>query len=145
MYRRIVFCLSAMLAISGCAADYFNNYDTITLASGDANNTNRICRPSIRSTRTATTLTSKVTASAALALRSDISAFRWRRQARHPPKAAAGEAGTRAIILAICALRLTAQAGPAEGVLPKRNLAAEPDTRRTRDGVQNVSTSSSAT
>ena len=42
MYRRIVFCLSAMLAISGCAADYLNNYDTMTLAAGDANNTNRL-------------------------------------------------------------------------------------------------------
>ncbi|WP_083354628.1 hypothetical protein [Mesorhizobium sp. LCM 4577] len=42
MYRRIVFCLSASLAISGCAADYLNNYDTMMLASGDANNANRL-------------------------------------------------------------------------------------------------------
>lgn len=28
--------------ISGCAADYLNNYDTTTLASGDANSTNQL-------------------------------------------------------------------------------------------------------
>ncbi|AZO24780.1 hypothetical protein EJ070_31680 [Mesorhizobium sp. M1E.F.Ca.ET.045.02.1.1] len=27
---------------SGCAADYLNNYNTMTLASGDANNTNSL-------------------------------------------------------------------------------------------------------
>ncbi|RWM29775.1 excalibur calcium-binding domain-containing protein [Mesorhizobium sp.] len=40
MYRRSVFCFATIIAISGCAADYLNNYDTMTLASGDANNTN---------------------------------------------------------------------------------------------------------
>ncbi|KUM23642.1 calcium-binding protein [Mesorhizobium loti] len=40
MYRRTVFCFSAMLAVSGCAADYLNNYDTTTLASGDSNRQN---------------------------------------------------------------------------------------------------------
>jgi hypothetical protein len=30
------------MCISGCAADYLNNYDTATLASGDANNTNQM-------------------------------------------------------------------------------------------------------
>jgi hypothetical protein len=42
MYRRALFCLAAMVAVTGCAADYLNNYDTMTLASGDANNTNRM-------------------------------------------------------------------------------------------------------
>lgn len=42
MYRQSVLCLVAMLAVSGCGADYLNNYDTMTLASGDANNTNRL-------------------------------------------------------------------------------------------------------
>ncbi|MDX8532796.1 hypothetical protein RFM41_13185 [Mesorhizobium sp. VK25A] len=42
MYRRTLFCLAAVIAVSGCAADYLNNYDTMTLASGDANNTNRL-------------------------------------------------------------------------------------------------------
>lgn len=42
MYRQNVLCLAAMLAVSGCAADYLNIYDTMTLASGDANNTNRL-------------------------------------------------------------------------------------------------------
>ncbi|RWG71416.1 MAG: hypothetical protein EOQ67_07290 [Mesorhizobium sp.] len=41
MYRTVL-CLGAALAISGCAADYLNNYDTMTLASGDANNTNKL-------------------------------------------------------------------------------------------------------
>jgi hypothetical protein len=34
--------LLANLASSGCAADYLNNYDTMTLASNNANNTNRL-------------------------------------------------------------------------------------------------------
>ncbi|RTM05670.1 MAG: calcium-binding protein [Hyphomicrobiales bacterium] len=42
MYHRIVLCLAATLAISGCAPDYLNNYDTMTLASGDTNNTNSL-------------------------------------------------------------------------------------------------------
>ena len=42
MYRRTLFCLAAMVVVSGCAVDYLNNYDTTTLASGDANNTNRL-------------------------------------------------------------------------------------------------------
>jgi hypothetical protein len=28
--------------LSGCSADYLNNYDTMTLASGDANNANAL-------------------------------------------------------------------------------------------------------
>ncbi|TIU90332.1 MAG: hypothetical protein E5V74_02705 [Mesorhizobium sp.] len=28
--------------VAGCAADYLNNYDTMTLASGDTNNTNSL-------------------------------------------------------------------------------------------------------
>ncbi|WP_084508543.1 hypothetical protein [Mesorhizobium sp. WSM3224] len=42
MHRRTLFCLAAVLAVSGCAADYLNNYDTMALASGDANNNNRL-------------------------------------------------------------------------------------------------------
>ncbi|TPO05162.1 hypothetical protein [Mesorhizobium sp. B1-1-5] len=42
MVGRLVFCLVAVIAVSGCAADYLNNYDTMTLASGDANYTNRL-------------------------------------------------------------------------------------------------------
>jgi hypothetical protein len=34
--------LGIVLAISGCAADYLNNYDTTTLAAGDANHTNQL-------------------------------------------------------------------------------------------------------
>jgi hypothetical protein len=42
MYRLRLLYLGAALAVSGCAADYLNNYDTMTLASGDANATNRL-------------------------------------------------------------------------------------------------------
>ncbi|MBZ9859717.1 excalibur calcium-binding domain-containing protein [Mesorhizobium sp. CA12] len=42
MYRRTLLCLAVLIAVSGCAADYLNNYDTMTLASGDANNTNHL-------------------------------------------------------------------------------------------------------
>lgn len=38
----IVFCRSDCVLLSSSAADYLNNYDTITLASGDANNTNSL-------------------------------------------------------------------------------------------------------
>ncbi|BCM19177.1 hypothetical protein MJ8_29490 [Mesorhizobium sp. J8] len=34
--------LAIALATSGCAAGYLNNYDTMTLASGDANHTNQL-------------------------------------------------------------------------------------------------------
>ncbi|MER8641407.1 calcium-binding protein [Mesorhizobium sp. M1252] len=40
MLRHRLFLVSATLAMSGCAADYLNNYDTLTLAAGDANRTN---------------------------------------------------------------------------------------------------------
>lgn len=42
MHRRSVFCFAAMLAVSGCAADYLNNYDTATLASGDSIRQNQL-------------------------------------------------------------------------------------------------------
>ncbi|RWB79137.1 MAG: calcium-binding protein [Mesorhizobium sp.] len=42
MYRRAVFCFAAALTVSGCAADYLNNYDTMTLASGDSNRQNQL-------------------------------------------------------------------------------------------------------
>ncbi|PBB81294.1 hypothetical protein CK218_10800 [Mesorhizobium sp. WSM3879] len=32
----------ALLALNGCAADYLNNYDTMTLASGDSNKQNQL-------------------------------------------------------------------------------------------------------
>ncbi|MBZ9659479.1 hypothetical protein LB523_10520 [Mesorhizobium sp. ESP-6-4] len=39
---RKLLCALALLALNGCAADYLNNYDTMTLASGDANNQNQL-------------------------------------------------------------------------------------------------------
>ncbi|WP_292140739.1 calcium-binding protein [Mesorhizobium sp.] len=35
-------CLGATQAVSGCGADYLNNYDSVTLAAGDANQTNSL-------------------------------------------------------------------------------------------------------
>jgi len=37
-------CLSAILAMSGCSADYLNHYDTVTLAAGDANRANGLAQ-----------------------------------------------------------------------------------------------------
>lgn len=37
-----LFCALALLALNGCAADYLNNYDTMTLASGDSNKQNQL-------------------------------------------------------------------------------------------------------
>ncbi|RWB71520.1 MAG: calcium-binding protein [Mesorhizobium sp.] len=42
MFRQRLLLFAATLSISGCAADYLNNYDSMTLASGDANNTNSL-------------------------------------------------------------------------------------------------------
>lgn len=42
MYRPTLVCFAAMLAVSGCAADYLNNYDTMTLASGDSLKANEL-------------------------------------------------------------------------------------------------------
>ncbi|MBZ9848129.1 calcium-binding protein [Mesorhizobium sp. CA14] len=42
MYRRVGLCLGIVLTVSGCAADYLHNYDTMTLASGDANQQNQL-------------------------------------------------------------------------------------------------------
>ncbi|WP_292333303.1 hypothetical protein [Mesorhizobium sp.] len=39
---RKLFCALALLALNGCAADYLNNYDTMTLASGDSNKQNQL-------------------------------------------------------------------------------------------------------
>ncbi|MDG4897499.1 hypothetical protein P9272_28535 [Mesorhizobium sp. WSM4976] len=39
---RSYFAAASAVLLSGCAADYLNNYDTMTLASGDANNTNSL-------------------------------------------------------------------------------------------------------
>ncbi|MBZ9711550.1 hypothetical protein FJW08_31945 [Mesorhizobium sp. B3-2-1] len=35
-------CVGIALALSGCGADHLNNYDTVTLAAGDANRTNSL-------------------------------------------------------------------------------------------------------
>ncbi|MER9723119.1 MULTISPECIES: calcium-binding protein [unclassified Mesorhizobium] len=40
----VLFFLSAILALSGCAVDYLNNYDTVTLAAGDANRANSLAQ-----------------------------------------------------------------------------------------------------
>lgn len=42
MQRGISLWLMIALTLSGCAADYLNNYDTTTLAAGDANHTNQL-------------------------------------------------------------------------------------------------------
>ncbi|WP_434723104.1 hypothetical protein [Mesorhizobium sp. RIZ17] len=39
---RKLLCALALMPLGGCAADYLNNYDTITLAAGDANNQNQL-------------------------------------------------------------------------------------------------------
>lgn len=42
MRLQIPACLGLALVVSGCAADYLNNYDTLTLAAGDANQQNQL-------------------------------------------------------------------------------------------------------
>ncbi|KUM26937.1 calcium-binding protein [Mesorhizobium loti] len=42
MHLRLYFVAMIAAVTSGCAADYLNNYDTTTLASGDANQTNSL-------------------------------------------------------------------------------------------------------
>lgn len=42
MDLRSYFAVATAVLLSGCAADYLNNYDTTTLASGDANNVNSL-------------------------------------------------------------------------------------------------------
>ncbi len=42
MRIRAAVCFGIALALSGRAADYLNNYDTMTLATGNANNTNQL-------------------------------------------------------------------------------------------------------
>lgn len=49
--------LSAILAVSGCGADYLNHYDSVTLAVGDANRANGLMQRSTRSTQIARTRT----------------------------------------------------------------------------------------
>ncbi|MGX5827343.1 calcium-binding protein [Mesorhizobium sp. 43Arga] len=36
--------LGALLAVSGCGADYLNHYDSVTLAAGDANRANSLAQ-----------------------------------------------------------------------------------------------------
>lgn len=40
----MMICQGAMLAVSGCGADYLNHYDTVTLAAGDANRANSLAQ-----------------------------------------------------------------------------------------------------
>ncbi|WP_044547333.1 hypothetical protein [Mesorhizobium japonicum] len=40
----MMLCLGAMLAVSGCGADYLNHYDSVTVAAGDANNANTLAQ-----------------------------------------------------------------------------------------------------
>ncbi|KAA3448558.1 hypothetical protein C7I87_21040 [Mesorhizobium sp. SARCC-RB16n] len=40
MERLVPMCVGIALAMSGCAADYLNHYDSVTLAAGDANRAN---------------------------------------------------------------------------------------------------------
>ncbi|MER9309785.1 hypothetical protein NKI51_10745 [Mesorhizobium australicum] len=40
----VLFCLGAILALSGCGADYLNHYDSVTLAAGDANRANSLAQ-----------------------------------------------------------------------------------------------------
>ncbi|WP_210201435.1 hypothetical protein [Mesorhizobium sp. WSM3860] len=42
MNLRSYFATASVVLLSGCAADYLNDYDTMTLASGDANNANSL-------------------------------------------------------------------------------------------------------
>ncbi|BCG83092.1 hypothetical protein [Mesorhizobium sp. 113-3-3] len=42
MHWRLFSIAVIAVLISGCAADYINNYDTVTLAAGDANRTNSL-------------------------------------------------------------------------------------------------------
>ncbi|ARP63388.1 calcium-binding protein [Mesorhizobium sp. WSM1497] len=37
-------CIGVALALSGCGADYLNNYDSVTLAAGDANRANTLAQ-----------------------------------------------------------------------------------------------------
>lgn len=40
MYWQRLLCLGTVLVVSGCAADYLNRYDSLTLAAGDAGRAN---------------------------------------------------------------------------------------------------------
>ncbi|MBZ9725294.1 calcium-binding protein [Mesorhizobium sp. CO1-1-11] len=42
MRERISLYLGIAITVSGCGADYLNNYDTVTLAAGDANRSNML-------------------------------------------------------------------------------------------------------
>ncbi|AZO43779.1 hypothetical protein EJ076_23140 [Mesorhizobium sp. M7D.F.Ca.US.005.01.1.1] len=44
MQRNLAICLGIVLALSGCAADYLNHYDGVTLAVGDANRANSLAQ-----------------------------------------------------------------------------------------------------
>ncbi|RWD31170.1 hypothetical protein [Mesorhizobium sp.] len=42
MHLRLCFAALVAALTSGCAADYLNNYDTVTLAAGDSNRSNML-------------------------------------------------------------------------------------------------------
>ncbi|RUY96054.1 MULTISPECIES: hypothetical protein [unclassified Mesorhizobium] len=44
MQRNLATCLSTALVLSGCAADYLNHYDSVTLTAGDANRANSLAQ-----------------------------------------------------------------------------------------------------
>ncbi|MER8466205.1 hypothetical protein [Mesorhizobium sp. M1396] len=44
MQWNLAICLGIVLALSGCAADYLNHYDSVTLSAGDANRANSLAQ-----------------------------------------------------------------------------------------------------
>ncbi|MBZ9747647.1 hypothetical protein LB516_20580 [Mesorhizobium sp. CO1-1-7] len=76
MSLQIPACLGLALVVSGCAADYLNNYDTLTLRLEMPTSRTSLCRRSTRSILTVTTPTLRVTDSVSLVLCSNIAAFR---------------------------------------------------------------------
>ncbi|MER9302920.1 hypothetical protein [Mesorhizobium sp. M0496] len=44
MQRNLAICLGIVLVLSGCAADYLNHYDSVTLAAGDSNRANSLAQ-----------------------------------------------------------------------------------------------------
>ncbi|WP_245273316.1 hypothetical protein [Mesorhizobium sp. L2C084A000] len=79
MHWRSGFSTLLAILVSGCAADYLNNYDWVTLAAGDANHTNVLLQTVDPPTQTATTPTLMATAPARWPPSMRIGA--WRRPA----------------------------------------------------------------
>lgn len=76
-------CVLCAVLFSGCAADYLNHYDTVTLAAGDA--AMQICssKQSTRSIRTVGTRISRATACALRQSSIGIEGCRQHRRNRH--------------------------------------------------------------